>query len=52
MARRGVLVVAALLVVVLAAGAWYQTFSVRRDAARFPPPGRLVDVGGRRLHLV
>ncbi|MCB9665589.1 MAG: alpha/beta hydrolase [Alphaproteobacteria bacterium] len=24
---------------------------MRRDATRFPPPGRLVDVGGRRLHL-
>ena len=35
-----------------AAGALYQTLSVRRDGARFPAPGLLVDVGGRRLHLV
>ena len=36
-----------------AAGALYQTLNVRRDAARVPQPGRLVDVGGgRRLHLL
>jgi pimeloyl-ACP methyl ester carboxylesterase len=33
-------------------GAVYQTLSVRHFASRFPPPGRLIDVGGRRLHLV
>ena len=46
------LIVVSLIVVVPAAGALYQTISVRRDAIRFPPPGRLVDVGGRRLHIV
>ena len=36
-----------------AAGAIYQAASVRGEAARFPPPGVLVDVGGgRRLHLL
>jgi pimeloyl-ACP methyl ester carboxylesterase len=36
-----------------AAGAIYQAENVRREAARFPPPGVLVDVGGgRRLHLL
>ena len=34
------------------AGALYERHAVRRDAARFPPPGQLVDVGGRRLHLL
>ena len=34
------------------AGAAYERYAVRRDAARFPPPGQLVDVGGRRLHLL
>lgn len=44
----------ALLVVVAAAaaGALYQEVNVRREARRFPPPGRLIDVGGRRLHLM
>jgi pimeloyl-ACP methyl ester carboxylesterase len=36
----------------LCGGALYQSLSVRREALRFPPPGRLVDVGGRRLHLI
>ena len=29
----------------------YQTVASQRDKRRFPPPGRLVDIGGRRLHL-
>ena len=28
-----------------------QSLAARRDARRFPPPGRLVDVGGYRIHL-
>jgi pimeloyl-ACP methyl ester carboxylesterase len=44
-------VLAGLVLLLLAAGAIYQTVSVRREARRFPPPGTLVDVGGRRLHL-
>ena len=50
--RRSLLVVLALIVALPAAGALYQTLAVRRGAVRFLPPGRLVDVGGRRLHLV
>ena len=30
----------------------YQQISEASDRRRFPPPGRLVDIGGRRLHLV
>jgi len=44
------LVLGALLVLVLA-GAGYQLVGSRRDALRLRPPGRLVDIGGRRLHL-
>jgi pimeloyl-ACP methyl ester carboxylesterase len=33
------------------AAATYQGLSDRRDLSAFPPPGRLIDVGGRRLHL-
>lgn len=43
---------AVLLAAVASAGAVYQSVATRRDARRFPPPGRLVDVGGHRLHLV
>ncbi|MBI1277581.1 MAG: alpha/beta fold hydrolase [Anaerolineaceae bacterium] len=34
-----------------AAGFVYQTIATQRDKRRFPPPGKLVDIGGRRLHL-
>jgi pimeloyl-ACP methyl ester carboxylesterase len=33
------------------AGACYQYAATLRDARRFPPPGRLLDVGGTRLHI-
>ena len=34
------------------AGFLYEAASEARDARRFPAPGTLIDVGGRRLHLV
>src|SRR5262245_13386193 len=36
---------------VVALGATYQTVGERADLERYLPPGRLVDVNGRRLHL-
>lgn len=33
-------------------GALYQALGTRRDRKCFPAPGRLVDVGGHRLHLL
>jgi pimeloyl-ACP methyl ester carboxylesterase len=54
LARRLARVLGGLLAVVgllLALGAAHERISARRDAARFPPPGVLVDIGGRRLHL-
>ena len=47
---RGVAVVV-LCVVVSAVGASYEYISERRDLAATPPPGRLIDIGGHRLHL-
>ena len=39
--------------VLLPFGGWlYEQGAEARDARRFPPPGRLIDVGGRRLHLL
>ena len=32
-------------------GLVYQTIASRHDKRRFPPPGQLVDIGGRQLHL-
>jgi pimeloyl-ACP methyl ester carboxylesterase len=34
-----------------ASGAGYEAIASRQDAVRYPAPGRLVDVGGYRLHL-
>jgi len=48
-----VLVLIALLVVLLPlSGFLYQAAGSARDQRKFPPPGRMVDIGGRRLHLV
>lgn len=33
------------------AGSAYQSIASALDRRRFPPPGRLVDVGGHRLHI-
>ncbi|MGE5611508.1 MAG: alpha/beta fold hydrolase [Bacillota bacterium] len=41
-----------LLIVLLAlAGVAYQAIASALDARRYPPPGRLVDIGGYRLHI-
>lgn len=45
-------VFAAALVALLTLGALYQWIGARRQRRRFAPPGRLVDVGGHRLHVV
>src|SRR3954462_15858123 len=36
----------------LAAGALYQFIGATRSARAYAPPGRMIDVDGRRLHLV
>jgi pimeloyl-ACP methyl ester carboxylesterase len=35
----------------LLTGAAYEAIAAARDAATNPPPGRLVDIGGHRLHI-
>ncbi len=39
------------LLVLLLTGVIYQVAGAARDARAFPPPGRMVDIGGVRLHL-
>jgi pimeloyl-ACP methyl ester carboxylesterase len=41
----------AIPVALLALGASYEALMAAGDTQRYPPPGRLVDIGGRRLHL-
>ncbi len=47
-----ILLICALLFVLFAlSGFLYQTIASAVDSSRYPPPGRLIDVGGYRLHL-
>jgi pimeloyl-ACP methyl ester carboxylesterase len=48
---RVLLVFLAVLVAIPTAGALDEHVSAWRDARRFPAPGRLVDVGGRKIHI-
>ena len=41
-----------LFVLVLLAGLTYEAYADAQAAREFPPPGTMVDIGGRRLHLV
>lgn len=43
--------VAGLVALLLLTGATYQFITTKIDERKYPPPGRLVDVGGYRLHL-
>lgn len=40
-----------LVLFLLIAGAIYQWAATTREARLYPPPGRLIDVGGHRLHM-
>jgi pimeloyl-ACP methyl ester carboxylesterase len=50
--NEALLVFFSILVAVVIAGLVYQAAATAMDRRRFPPPGRLVDSGGRRLHLI
>jgi pimeloyl-ACP methyl ester carboxylesterase len=50
--RALVLTIGAVLLIVPAAGLVYEAYVEGEAAREFPPPGRLVDIGGRKLHLV
>ncbi|HXI02811.1 MAG TPA: alpha/beta hydrolase [Candidatus Saccharimonadales bacterium] len=43
--------VAVLVLLVAVCGALYQALSTSSDLRRYPPPGKMVDVGGHELHL-
>ncbi len=48
---RGVLILAALIAVLVSAGAALQSTASAADLERFPAPGRMIDLGSYRLHL-
>jgi pimeloyl-ACP methyl ester carboxylesterase len=49
---RAALIVAAAFSTAVLSSVVYQEAAAARDRCRFPAPGRLVDIGGRRLHLL
>ena len=50
--KRALVGLCGMIVVAIAAGAAYQWIATRNDLVANPPPGRLVDVGGHRLHIL
>src|SRR3954470_24004078 len=49
--RRAGLVLASLILVIALIGAGYEAIGRRRAANDFPVPGKLVDIGGRRIQI-
>jgi len=50
-AKRVFIALGVLLLIAALSGATYQWLATRKELAATPPPGRLVDIGGYRLHL-
>lgn len=50
-AKYGFLLLGVLAIAMAGSGAIYEIFSAARDKRDYPPSGRIVDVGGHRLHL-
>jgi pimeloyl-ACP methyl ester carboxylesterase len=50
--QRVALIAAAAISTAVLSSVAYQEAAAARDRCRFPAPGRLVDIGGRRLHLL
>jgi pimeloyl-ACP methyl ester carboxylesterase len=51
-ARAWILGVLGVFAAVIVVGLIYEALAEKNDSARYPPPGKLVDVGGYRLHLL
>jgi len=45
------LLIPIVIIGLLIIGSIYQAIATARDKRNFPPPGRMIDVGGHRLHL-
>lgn len=45
------LILIAFIALLILCGSVYQTLGLRSDSRRFPAPGRLIEVQGRRIHL-
>ncbi len=43
--------IAGLIVILVIAGAFYQYAATGQDAQKYPPPGKMIDVGSFKMHL-
>ncbi len=50
--RRPAIALISALLLLAGSGAGYQMLAERGEANRFPAPGQLLDIGGRRLHVM
>jgi pimeloyl-ACP methyl ester carboxylesterase len=50
-AAQQIMLVAVLILLLITTGCLYQLLGTARDKRRFPPPGRLIDIGPTRLHI-
>lgn len=49
--KRIILGLLALLILLTIAGAIYEALGRRNAEANYPPRGKLVDIGGRKMHI-
>lgn len=49
--KRILLALLALLLLLIVVGAIYEAFGRKNAQAKYPPPGKLVDIGGRKMHI-
>ena len=49
--KRFFVTIAALVLILVVAGAIYQYAATRQDAQKYPLPGKMIDVGGFKMHL-
>lgn len=49
--KRILLALLALLLLLIVVGAIYEALGRKNAQAKYPPPGKLVDIGGRKMHI-
>ena len=50
--KRALLGVAGLIILAVCTGSIWEAISWRNTVANYPPPGKMVDVGGHRMHIL
>ncbi len=50
--KRGLIGIVGLLVIAVITGSIWEAIAWRRTVANYPPPGKMVDVGGRKMHIL